>query len=308
MSYSEAYTPTNWVNLPSQDTALEADNLNHMEQGIKTNDTRVTEIGNNAMYASDVANCLFGQPTYDKTTGTFTFPKKGGGSFTLNTDLEKLAINFDFDEDTQTLIIYLDDGTTKVVDLSAFTKENEFVDSATISFTVTGHEVTAVVKAHSIGENELEVNYRTACENAKSDAEAAATSSEAWAVGQIDGVDVPSTNPAYHNNAKYYAGQADALGQAQAETAESWAVGKRGGTDVPSTDPAYHNNAKYYASSASTDATYAHDAIDTINRMLQVAQFTVNTTTGNLEYNSDTAYIFTVNEQTGNLEWEVSLV
>lgn len=31
---------------------------------------------------------------------------------------------------------------------------------------------------------------------------------EAWAVGQRDGVDVPSTDPAYENNAKYYAGQA----------------------------------------------------------------------------------------------------
>ena len=30
-------------------------------------------------------------------------------------------------------------------------------------------------------------------------------SAEAWAVGQRGGVDVPSTDPAYHNNAKYYA-------------------------------------------------------------------------------------------------------
>lgn len=31
---------------------------------------------------------------------------------------------------------------------------------------------------------------------------------EAWAVGQRDGEDVPSTDPTYHNNAKYYAEQA----------------------------------------------------------------------------------------------------
>jgi len=218
MSYSEAYTPTNWVNLPSQDTALEADNLNHMETGIKTNDERITEIGNNAMYASDVANCLFGQPTYDADTGTFTFPKKGGGSFTLNTDLEKLAINFDFDEQTQKLIIYLEDGTTKEVDLSALIQENDFQDSATIAFTVTNHVVTAVVKAHSIGENELEVNYKTACENAKTDAETAATSSETdalksegFAVGEQNGVPVTSGSPYYENNAEYYAGVAEGV-------------------------------------------------------------------------------------------------
>lgn len=211
MSYSEAYTPLNWHDLPSQDTALEADNLNHIEQGIKTNDQRITEIGNNAMYASDVANCLNGQPTYDKDTGTFTFPKKGGGSFTLNTDLEKLAINFDFDEQTQKLIIYLEDGTTKEVDLSALIQENDFQDSATIAFTVTNHVVTAVVKAHSIGENELEVNYKTACENAKTDAETAASSSEAdalksegFAVGEQNGEPVTSGSPYYENNAEYY--------------------------------------------------------------------------------------------------------
>mgnify|MGYP007133704324 CR=1 FL=1 len=221
MSYSESYTPLNWHNLPTQDTALEADNLNHMEQGIKTNDQRITEIGNNAMYAADVANCLFGQPTYDKDTGTFTFPKKGGGSFTLNTDLEKLAINFDFDEQTQKLIIYLEDGTTKEVDLSALIQENDFQDSATIAFTVTNHVVTAVVKAHSIGENELEVNYKTACENAKTDAEAAASSSEAdalksegFAVGEQNGTPVSSDSPYHENNAKYYAEKTeDALAQ-----------------------------------------------------------------------------------------------
>lgn len=34
---------------------------------------------------------------------------------------------------------------------------------------------------------------------------------EAWAVGQRGGVDVPSTDETYHNNAKYYAGQAQGV-------------------------------------------------------------------------------------------------
>lgn len=38
--------------------------------------------------------------------------------------------------------------------------------------------------------------------------QAEAEDAEAWAVGQRDGVDVPSTDPAYHNNAKYYKDQA----------------------------------------------------------------------------------------------------
>ena len=49
---------------------------------------------------------------------------------------------------------------------------------------------------------------KTAAETAKSAAEDSAEDAEAWAVGQRNGVDVPSTDPAYHNNAKYYKEQA----------------------------------------------------------------------------------------------------
>lgn len=58
-------------------------------------------------------------------------------------------------------------------------------------------------------------DIRTDCVQAKDDAEAAATSAEqdasnaeAWAVGQRNGSDVPSTDPTYENNSKYYAEQA----------------------------------------------------------------------------------------------------
>ena len=46
-------------------------------------------------------------------------------------------------------------------------------------------------------------------------------SSEAWAVGQINGTDVASTDARYHNNSKYYAQQASASAtQASADAAE----------------------------------------------------------------------------------------
>lgn len=47
----------------------------------------------------------------------------------------------------------------------------------------------------------------TAVEEATEDAEEFAQESEAWAVGTKDGTDVPSTDPQYHNNARYYAEQ-----------------------------------------------------------------------------------------------------
>ena len=49
---------------------------------------------------------------------------------------------------------------------------------------------------------------KTAAEVAKGAAEDSAEDAEAWAVGQRNGVDIPSTDPAYHNNAKYYKDQA----------------------------------------------------------------------------------------------------
>ena len=53
------------------------------------------------------------------------------------------------------------------------------------------------------------------CEQYRDDAQASATAaadsesnSEAWAVGQRGGTDVPSTDPTYENNSKYYSEQA----------------------------------------------------------------------------------------------------
>lgn len=81
-------------------------------------------------------------------------------------------------------------------------------------------------------------------------AEESAEKSEAWAVGTRDGEAVPTTDPTYNNNAKYYA-EHTAEG---VEDAEAWAVGTRGGEAVPSTDETYHNNSKYYAEQSKDDS------------------------------------------------------
>ena len=48
----------------------------------------------------------------------------------------------------------------------------------------------------------------TAASGSASTAATKAVDSEAWATGKRNGVDVPSTDPTYHNNAKYYAEEA----------------------------------------------------------------------------------------------------
>lgn len=73
-------------------------------------------------------------------------------------------------------------------------------------------------KTTAVNSANTATNAKTAAENAKISAENSAFSSEtsaqnaaqdaedaeAWAVGQRNGVNVPSTDPAYQNNAKYY--------------------------------------------------------------------------------------------------------
>lgn len=87
---------------------------------------------------------------------------------------------------------------------------------------------------------------------------------EAWAVGERDSTPVTSGDATYHNNSKYYAGEAaDSASNASSsetnaglsesaaaqskEDAEAWANGTRNGVPVTSGDAAYHNNAKYWA-------------------------------------------------------------
>lgn len=97
-----------------------------------------------------------------------------------------------------------------------------------------------------------------------------------------------------------------------ASDSEAYAIGKRSGSDVPSTDPAYHNNSLWYSQQAATSETNAAQcasdalgAASEISSLLQVPQFTVDFTTGNLMYTMDAVYSFVINTTTGNLEWEV---
>ena len=83
----------------------------------------------------------------------------------------------------------------------------------------------------------------TAAGTSETNAATSEGNAEAWATGQRNGSDVPATDPAYHNNSKYYSEQADD----SAEDSEAWAVGERDGVPVGPSDPTYHNNAKYYS-------------------------------------------------------------
>lgn len=267
-----------WKNLPDITTPIVAEQLNRNELTVDTLDDRIVTFDTTKADETDML-VAFKSVSFDSSTGVFTFTKFNNTTVDVNTDLEKIAVNFDYDDDPtsahyQQLIITLLDGTVKYIDMSALITQYEFNNSSTIAFTVgSGGAISAAVIDGSITEAKLQPNFLADCRSERTKAETASSNSEAWAVGQRSGSDVPSTDETYHNNSKYYAGLADDR----------------------ATD----------AEQAKQDA---EDAVDEIYTALNMVQFTVDFTTGELMYTDDTAYIFTVNETTGNLEWEVQSV
>ena len=152
------YSRINWENFPSEKTAVNESNLNKMDLAIDNLDDRVV-----AMDASKVdltkANDLVEEILWDESNGTLTVVKMNGSSAVIDTKLEKLAVNFTYNPQTQQLVITLDDGTVQNVDLSSLITEYEFLDSDTIAFEIVDGKVKAIVKNGSITEDKLQPNF-----------------------------------------------------------------------------------------------------------------------------------------------------
>ena len=89
---------------------------------------------------------------FDAETGIFTFTKENGSTVTIDTALEKVAVNFTYDSETQSLVLTLADGSTQRISLAAFLTTTEFEDSDSIEWGVSadGASVTATIRPGSI--------------------------------------------------------------------------------------------------------------------------------------------------------------
>ena len=212
-----------WENYPSIASPIIDTELNRNEVSVDTVDDRVITLDTTKAEQSDLL-VTYKSVTFDSTTGKFTFTKWNNTTTEIDTDIEKIAINFDYDDDPtsphyQQLVIELDDGTYKYVDLSALITQYEFTDSSTIHFTVANDgSVSANVIDGSITESKLQPNFLADCrsakagaENAEADAIAKALVAEGYANGEQNGVSVTSESPYYHNNAKYWEQQAQSI-------------------------------------------------------------------------------------------------
>ena len=212
-----------WENYPSIDSPIVDDELNRMEVSTDTIDDRVLTLDT---VKAEQADMLLTPKniSFDSSTGIFTITRWNDTTYTIDTDLEKIAVNFDYDDDPtsahyQELIITLKDGTVKYIDMSALITQYEFSDSSTISFTVgTGGVISASVIDGSITESKLQPNFLADCRAAKQGAEAAeadaiakALVSEGWAKGTQNGTPVTSASPYYENNAEYFKNQAASI-------------------------------------------------------------------------------------------------
>ena len=128
---------------------------------------------------TSVTDAHFKSVAFDAGTGVFTFTKENGTTVTVDTALEKVAVNFAYDEDTQSLLLTLADGSTQRVSLAAFLTTTEFEDSNTIEWSVSGSKVRATVKSGSITDAMLSSTLKTMLQGYVSAADNSATNAAA---------------------------------------------------------------------------------------------------------------------------------
>ena len=74
---------------------------------------------------------------FEEKTGIITITKKNGSKITIDTQMEKIAVNFSYNAGTQQIILTLIDGTKQYIDLAALITQYEFLDSDTVAFSLT---------------------------------------------------------------------------------------------------------------------------------------------------------------------------
>ena len=220
MAYINVYpTRINWENEPSINTPINEVNLNKIDYAVYEHDRTFATWDTTKANQSDL---LLSVKTidYDAETGVFIFTWQNGTTKTVDLNIEKIPVSFSMSPQG-VITMTTDDGTTYTADVGSLIKTYTFTDSSVIDFTVTtdasgNKTVTADIVDGSITGSKLQPNYLADCQAAQTGAETAqglsedsAEDSEAWAVGERGGVPVPSTDPTYENNAKYWAQQAN---------------------------------------------------------------------------------------------------
>ncbi len=272
---NKAYGRIDWQNYPSDETPINESNLNKIDTATDEIDNRVITLDTTKATKAEVST-LVQDVEFEEKTGIITITKKNGSKITIDTQMEKIAVNFSYNAGTQQIILTLIDGTRQYIDLAALITQYEFLDSDTVAFSIdsTG-KVSAIVKEASIQEKHLQPNYladikvevakaqanqsaaaksesnakasETAAAASESNAAASATKAQSYAVGGTNSRTGEDTD-----NAKYYSQQAEQSHLAAKNSADTASI--KAGEATTSA-----NTAQQYASNSAESANVANE-------------------------------------------------
>ena len=212
MAMNKVYTRINWEDYPSENTDLDAYNLNQMDYAIDALDNRI--ISQDALKVDKSAiNGNIADWTMDETTGVITITKYNGEKVIFDLNIEKIPVEFSMSDDG-IITMTTEDGTQFTADIGSMIPVLTFEDSATITVSVTGtgknKTYSFSIKTGSVTDDMLQPNYladiRVESANASAYAQSANAKSvlaESYAVGGTGTREGEDTD-----NAKYYMEQA----------------------------------------------------------------------------------------------------
>lgn len=276
---NKAHSAINWENYPSDETPLNESNLNKMDAAIGVIDDRVITLDTTKATKTEVAT-LVADVTFEESTGIITITKKNGSKITIDTQMEKIAINFVYNTTTQQIILTLIDGTKQYIDLSALITQYEFLDSDTVAFYIDKDgKVSAIVKEGSIEEKHLEPNYLA---KIKVEVAKAESSMKNAAMSEINAKASEDAAKASETAAKTSETNAKASETAVAKSATAAAISE---TNAKASE----TSASQYAATATSEAASASQSASTATDKATIATQKATEIIGKAESAADSA-------------------
>ena len=212
MAMNKVYTRINWENYPSEDTAIDEENLNKMDSAINELDNIIIQ-QDTIKVDKEVINKGVSDWTMDEQTGVITVVRYDGSKVIFDLNIEKIPVGFSMSDDG-IITMTTEDGTQFTADIGSMIPVLTFSDSDSIFVTVTGSgknkTYSFTIKNGSVTENMLQPNYladiKVESANAAASAQSAndkAVLSKSYAIGGTGTRQGEDTD-----NAKYYMEQA----------------------------------------------------------------------------------------------------
>ena len=225
MAVIKVYSRINWLNKSeSLTTPLGKTNLNKMDKAINLIDDEVVSMSakideiDTTKVSADQLNNMVTDVSFNDKNGVISITKHNGTVLNIDTAMEKIAVNFEYNAHTQQLILTLENGEKQYIDMSALITQYEFKGTDTIAFSIdSSGKVSASIKNGSITKamlsSEVMASITLSENNAAASAKAAAQSatnadmdaklSQSYSVGKSGIRDGEDTD-----NSKYYSEQA----------------------------------------------------------------------------------------------------